>query len=106
MQRRSLSCIARVQTTSNSKVKKNKKKHTCSVNGLGWGIGQIRLMGAKKILVLSPKIHAAENNEKKNCCMKIELSTVVKIMKNDQFCSAYVCVRCSFIVKGYECAVC
>ena len=60
----------------------------------------------KNSIVLSPKIHAAENNEKKNCCMKIELSTVVKIMKNDQFCSAYVCVRCSFIVKGYECAVC
>ena len=105
MQRRSLSCIARVQTTSNSKVKKNKKKHTCSVIGLGHWANPLN--GCKKnSIVLSPKIHAAENNEKKNCCMKIELSTVVKIMKNDQFCSAYVCVRCSFIVKGYECAVC
>ena len=65
MQRRSLSCIARVQTTSNSKVKKNKKKHTCSVIGLGHWANPLNGCKKKNSIVLSPKIHAAENNEKK-----------------------------------------
>ena len=69
MQRRSLSCIARVQNTSNSKVKKNKKKAYMLCE---W-IGALGKWVQKKILILSPKIHAAENNVKKNYCMKIEL---------------------------------
>ena len=67
MQRRSLSCIARVQNTSNSKVKKNKKKHTCSVNGLGYWASPM-------------------NGCKKNSSSKPEESTQLRIKCEKNYC--------------------